>query len=76
MVVDISRKNGSFRSSNVRQPDMVLVDKDTWLSSEDGDSKPKGHTFKLPKMIIITTKITMPVPRLKRQKQKVLQIGL
>ncbi|KAM7489227.1 hypothetical protein LguiB_026711 [Lonicera macranthoides] len=55
-------------SSNVRQPDMVLVDKDTWLSSEDGDSKPKGHKFKLPKMILIATKITMPVTRLRRQK--------
>lgn len=43
---------------NGRRPDMVLVDKDTWLSSEDGDSKQKGHTFKLPKMILIATKIT------------------
>ncbi|KAM7487807.1 hypothetical protein LguiB_025291 [Lonicera macranthoides] len=58
MVVDISRKNGSFRSRNGRRPDMVLVDKDTWLSSEDSDSKLKGHTFKLPKMILIATKIT------------------
>ncbi|KAK8537373.1 hypothetical protein V6N13_042302 [Hibiscus sabdariffa] len=57
-------KNGSSCGSKI-QPDIILVEKDLWLSGEDGglssrmlDWKQNGHTFKLPKMILLATNIT------------------
>lgn len=64
MAVSMSGKNSSMRSINEWQPDMLLVEKDSWLSGEDGvnlgllDWKPKGHMFKVPKMILLATNIT------------------
>ncbi|KAI8022862.1 Histidine kinase 4 [Camellia lanceoleosa] len=59
-------KNGSLRSKNERQPDMILVEKDLWMSGEDGslnlqlvDWKQNGHTTKLPKIILLATSITV-----------------
>ncbi|XWS34353.1 hypothetical protein CRYUN_Cryun21dG0032200 [Craigia yunnanensis] len=57
-------KNGSSCGSKT-QPDIILVEKDSWLSGEDGglslrtlDWKQNGHVFKLPKMILLATNIT------------------
>ncbi|OMO72517.1 hypothetical protein COLO4_27599 [Corchorus olitorius] len=59
-----SGKNGSSHGSKM-QPDIILVEKDSWLSGEDGglslwmlDWKQNGHVFKLPKMILLATNIT------------------
>ncbi|EEF34850.1 histidine kinase 4 isoform X2 [Ricinus communis] len=56
-------KNGSLKSS--AQPDIILVEKDSWISGEDGGSsvwllerKQNGHVFKLPKMILLATNIS------------------
>ncbi|KAJ6726174.1 TWO-COMPONENT HISTIDINE KINASE [Salix purpurea] len=58
-------KNGSLTSGGKIQPDIILVEKDSWISGEDGvssvwqlDLKQNGHTFKLPKMILLATNIT------------------
>lgn len=44
------------------QPDLILVEKDSWVSGEEGglnfhllDWKQNGHLFKLPKMILLAT---------------------
>ncbi|PSR91007.1 Histidine kinase [Actinidia chinensis var. chinensis] len=65
MTLAMSSKNGSLRSKNERQPDMILVEKDLWMSGEDGsvnlrlqEWKPNSHTFKSPKMILLATSIT------------------
>ncbi|CAK9176608.1 unnamed protein product [Ilex paraguariensis] len=65
MVVAVNGKNGSIRIKNVRQPDMILVEKDSWISGEDGglsirllDWKQNGQTLKLPKLILLATNIT------------------
>ncbi|KAK8655677.1 hypothetical protein V6N13_108249 [Hibiscus sabdariffa] len=57
-------KNGSSCGSKI-QPDIILVEKDLWLSGEDGglslrmfDGKQNGHVFKLPKLILLATNIT------------------
>ncbi|EOY01314.1 CHASE domain containing histidine kinase protein isoform 2 [Theobroma cacao] len=57
-------KNGSSCGSKI-QPDIILVEKDSWLSGEDGslsfrmmDWKQNGHVFKLPKMTLLATNIT------------------
>ncbi|MFQ6649174.1 hypothetical protein Gotur_023208 [Gossypium turneri] len=57
-------KNGSSCGSKT-QPDIVLVEKDSWLSGEDGglslrtlDRQQNGHVFKSPKMILLATNIT------------------
>ncbi|XP_065855867.1 histidine kinase 4 [Euphorbia lathyris] len=57
-------KNASL-TSGISQPDIVLVEKDLWISAEDSitsarlmDWKPNGHVFKLPKMILVATNIT------------------
>ncbi|XP_050232673.1 histidine kinase 4 isoform X1 [Mercurialis annua] len=56
-------KNGSLKSST--QPEIVLVEKDSWISGEDGGSsiclpdwKQNGHMLKLPKMILLATNIS------------------
>ncbi|KAJ6768851.1 TWO-COMPONENT HISTIDINE KINASE [Salix koriyanagi] len=58
-------KNGSLTSGGKIQPDIILVEKDSWISGEDSvssvwqlDLKQNGHTFKLPKMILLATNIT------------------
>ncbi|KAL6970049.1 Histidine kinase 4, variant 2 [Sarracenia purpurea var. burkii] len=65
MAVAISGKNEEKGSKNGRQPDMILVEKDLWMSGEDASLdlqllnwKPNDHTFKLPKMILLATSIT------------------
>ncbi|XP_052205145.1 histidine kinase 4 [Diospyros lotus] len=65
MGVALPGKNGSLRSKNEMQADMILVEKDLWMSGEDGslnlrllDWKQNGHTFKLPKLILLATCIT------------------
>ncbi|GMJ13346.1 WOODEN LEG 1, ARABIDOPSIS HISTIDINE KINASE 4, WOODEN LEG, CYTOKININ RESPONSE 1 [Hibiscus trionum] len=57
-------KNGSSCGSKI-QPDIILVEKDLWLSGEDGglslrmfDGKQNGHVLKLPKVILLATNIT------------------
>ncbi|XP_024988209.1 histidine kinase 4 isoform X3 [Cynara cardunculus var. scolymus] len=56
----------SMRFINERQPDLLLVEKDTWLSNEDtgnirlSDHRPIGHTSNSPKMILLATNITSP----------------
>ncbi|KAK8316278.1 hypothetical protein V6Z12_A13G032200 [Gossypium hirsutum] len=57
-------KNGSSCGSKT-QPDIVLVEKDSWLSGEDGglslrtlDRQQNGHVLKSPKMILLATNIT------------------
>ncbi|KAA8532429.1 hypothetical protein F0562_032462 [Nyssa sinensis] len=64
MAVAISGKNGSLRSKNEMQPDMILVEKDSWIYGDDSsvnlrllDWEKNGHTFKLPKMILLATNI-------------------
>lgn len=49
----------------VFQPDIILVEKDSWIVGEDGsfniwqlDWKQNGHTFKFPKMILLATNIS------------------
>ncbi|KAI5678054.1 hypothetical protein M9H77_09004 [Catharanthus roseus] len=57
------RKNGSI-SKNERHPDMILVEKDSWISGEHTgclpllDWKPNGHIYKAPKMILLATNIS------------------
>ncbi|KAL8218542.1 hypothetical protein R6Q57_021915 [Mikania cordata] len=41
------------------QPDMILVEKDVWLSGDDLNSvRVSGHTLKSPKMILLATNVT------------------
>ncbi|KAH7516233.1 histidine kinase 4 isoform X1 [Ziziphus jujuba] len=64
--VTLSTKNGSVTSGrNIMHPDIVLVEKDLWISIEDGgfcvrqlDWEQNGHMFKLPKMILLATNIS------------------
>ncbi|XP_027099472.1 histidine kinase 4 [Coffea arabica] len=65
IVADLFRKNGSIIPLNERLPDMILVEKDSWMSDEDGCSglqllnrKQNGHTYKEPKMILLATNIS------------------
>ncbi|KAK0574857.1 hypothetical protein LWI29_030154 [Acer saccharum] len=57
-------KNGSTISGNKIQPDLILVEKDSWISGEDGGSdirlldwKQNVHV-KLPKLILLATNIS------------------
>lgn len=51
-------------SRNERHPDMILVEKDSWISGEHTgclpllDWKPNGHIYKAPKMILLATNIS------------------
>lgn len=58
-------KNGLTSSEDKFQPDIILVEKDCWISGEDSgfnaqllDWKPNGHVFKLPKLILLATNIS------------------
>lgn len=62
--VALCGKNGSL-TSGMFQPDIILVEKDSWISGEDGnfnvwqlDWKQNGHTIKLPKLILLATNIS------------------
>ncbi|XP_057445102.1 histidine kinase 4-like isoform X3 [Lotus japonicus] len=61
--VALCGKNGSL-TSGMFQPDIIMVEKDTWISGEHGgfniwklDFKQNGHVFKMPKMILLATNI-------------------
>nr|GMD26569.1 histidine kinase 4 [Ipomoea batatas] len=58
-------KNGSLISKGQLQPDMILVEKDVWISEDGGglnlqipNLKPNGHTYKVPKMILLAVDIS------------------
>ncbi|TKY61010.1 Histidine kinase 4 [Spatholobus suberectus] len=62
--VSLCGKNGSL-TSGLFQPDIIFVEKDTWVSGEDGifnvwqlDWKQNGHMFKIPQMILLATDIS------------------
>lgn len=65
MAVALSGKNGSTSHADFSQPDLVLVEKDLWISVENGgwniqqlEWKRNGQTFKLPKMVLLATNIS------------------
>ncbi|CAK9326778.1 unnamed protein product [Citrullus colocynthis] len=60
-------KNGSVRSSNILQPDVILLEKDIFISNEECGSsnllhqldwKQNGHALKLPKLILLATSMS------------------
>ncbi|KAJ4832230.1 Histidine kinase 4 [Turnera subulata] len=54
-------KNGWLTSGSKIQPDLVLVEKDSWISGDDGSSaicKHSENIYKLPKMILLATNIS------------------
>ncbi|MED6156001.1 Histidine kinase 4 [Stylosanthes scabra] len=62
--VSLCGKNGSL-ASELFQPDIVFVEKDSWFSGEDGvfniwqlDWKQNGHMLKIPQMILLATNIS------------------
>ncbi|KAE8663887.1 Histidine kinase 4 [Hibiscus syriacus] len=60
IAVSACGNNGSSCVSKI-QPDIILVEKDLWLSGEDGGLSSlmlNGHAFKSPKMILLATNIT------------------
>ncbi|KAB1205907.1 Histidine kinase 4 [Morella rubra] len=64
VAVAMCGSNGSLTSLNF-QPDLVLVEKDSWISGEAGDVsvrlsdwKQKSHMFQSPKMILLATNIS------------------
>ncbi|KAF3432074.1 hypothetical protein FNV43_RR26813 [Rhamnella rubrinervis] len=64
-MISLCAKNGSLTSGNILQSDIILVEKDLWVSVEDGglsakplDWKQNGHMFKLPKLILLATNIS------------------
>ncbi|XAR63703.1 Histidine kinase [Bertholletia excelsa] len=74
MAVAMCGQNGSLTS---KQPDMILVEKDLWMSSDDCctnsrllDWKQNGHSFKLPKMILLATR-----PLTGSESEKAKQVG-
>ncbi|KAJ8773592.1 hypothetical protein K2173_005838 [Erythroxylum novogranatense] len=57
-------KNGSLSSRSKIQPDIILVEKDSWITGERNgtnlwllDCKQNGQMYKLPKMILLATNI-------------------
>ncbi|KAF7133087.1 hypothetical protein RHSIM_Rhsim09G0086800 [Rhododendron simsii] len=65
MAIPVSGRNGSLRSLNVRQPDMILVEKDSWMSGEDSSSnswfldlEQNVRKLQWPKMILLATSMT------------------
>ncbi|KAJ7942840.1 Histidine kinase [Quillaja saponaria] len=65
MAFAVCGKNGSLSTGNSFQPDIILIEKDLWISDEDGnfnlrllDWKQHGHVLKLPKMILLATSIS------------------
>ncbi|XP_038891860.1 histidine kinase 4-like [Benincasa hispida] len=67
MAATLWGKNGSIRSSNILQPDVILLEKDIFISNEECGSsnllhqlewKQNGHTLKLPKLILLATSMS------------------
>ncbi|CAA3001864.1 histidine kinase 4 [Olea europaea subsp. europaea] len=63
--ISISDNYGSLVSKNERLPDVILVEKDSWISCKDdsfnlalSDWRQNGQSYKLPKMILLATNIT------------------
>lgn len=63
-VVRPSSQNGSLIPGNQCRPDMILVEKDFWLSSHQGDmkewlsdQKQNSSIYKIPKLILLATNI-------------------
>ncbi|KAJ4975016.1 hypothetical protein NE237_008190 [Protea cynaroides] len=62
----VSEPNGNLKSGDGKLVDMILVEKDSWISGADGgfpvclmDSKQNGgHMVDLPKMMLLATSIT------------------
>ncbi|XP_058732477.1 histidine kinase 4 [Vicia villosa] len=62
--VSLCGKNGSL-TTGLFQPDIIFVEKDSWVCGEDGnfsvgqlDWKQNGHIFKMPQMILLATNIS------------------
>ncbi|KAK3040715.1 hypothetical protein RJ639_028005 [Escallonia herrerae] len=65
MAVATSGKNGSVRPKNKWQPDLILVEKDSWISGDNCglnlrlfDWKQNGRKLKLPTTVLLATNIT------------------
>ncbi|KAF6168541.1 hypothetical protein GIB67_005153, partial [Kingdonia uniflora] len=66
ILVDLaSAIKGCLRSGTEKQPDMILVEKDSWISIENGSSlkqlldlKQSSVTSEMPKMILLAASIT------------------
>ncbi|XP_042482125.1 histidine kinase 4-like [Macadamia integrifolia] len=62
----IPESNGHLRSGDGKQLDMILVEKDSWISGADGfpvclmDSKQNGRMVDFPKMMLLATSISLP----------------
>ncbi|PIA63726.1 hypothetical protein AQUCO_00201220v1 [Aquilegia coerulea] len=61
----VSKQNGCSRPGNGKQPDVVLIEKDSWMFTEDNalpewllELKQSGHKVEQPKMILLATSIT------------------
>ncbi|XP_051144770.1 histidine kinase 4 [Andrographis paniculata] len=63
--VSLYGKSGSLISKSEKLPDIFLVEKDSWMSCEDDSSiqmqnrGQNGHSYKLLKMILLATSITV-----------------
>ncbi|XP_020232656.1 histidine kinase 4 [Cajanus cajan] len=62
--VALCGKSGSL-TSGMFQPDIIMIEKDAWISREDGifdmwkpDWKKNDHMFEMPKMILLATNIS------------------
>ncbi|XP_047973475.1 histidine kinase 4-like isoform X1 [Salvia hispanica] len=62
--VAVFGKNGFLVSRDERPPDVLLVEKDCWISAEEDDTmllsswRKNGRSYKLPKMVLLATNIT------------------
>ncbi|KAL1568666.1 Histidine kinase 4 [Salvia divinorum] len=63
--VAVFGKYGFLISRDERPPDVLLVEKDCWISGEEDDAmllsswRRNGHSYKLPKMVLLATNITV-----------------
>ncbi|KAJ7954395.1 Histidine kinase [Quillaja saponaria] len=64
MAIAVCCKNGALASRNSSHHDFILIEKDSWISDEDGslnirqlDWNQNGHVLKLPKLILLATSI-------------------
>lgn len=63
--VAVFGKYGSLVSRDEKLPDVLLVEKDSWMSGEEDGTmqlsswRKNGHSYKLPKMILLATNITV-----------------
>ncbi|XP_057777672.1 histidine kinase 4 isoform X2 [Salvia miltiorrhiza] len=63
--VAVFGKYGSLISRDEKPPDVLLVEKDSWISGEEDDTmqlsswRKNGHSYKLPKMVLLATNITV-----------------